>query len=87
MIHNAFPDDLIVGEEDAADLRLDWRRPQAENHRACERSHRWTARCRRCEGMSIGPGQALSPGALMDAIDRKNFQGGRTGRTYPVDFT
>ncbi len=35
----------------------------------------------------IGPGQALSPESLMDAIDRGNFQGGRTGRTYPFDFT
>ncbi|KAK0447064.1 nucleotidase HAL2 [Armillaria borealis] len=94
MIHNAFPDDLIVGEEDATDLRLDsgadLRRRIVE---LANEAIVGPLGVGDVKEWGIGPGQALSPEALMDAIDRGNFQGGRTGQVTgmwtidPIDGT
>ncbi|KAK0498977.1 nucleotidase HAL2 [Armillaria luteobubalina] len=86
MIHNAFPDDLIVGEEDATDLRLDsgadLRRRIVE---LANEAIVGPLGVGDVKEWGIGPGQALSPEALMDAIDRGNHQGGRTGRMWTID--
>ncbi|KAK0219667.1 nucleotidase HAL2 [Armillaria nabsnona] len=86
MIHNAFPDDLIVGEEDATDLRLDsgadLRRRIVE---LANEAIVGPLGVGDVKEWGIGPGQALSAEALMDAIDRGNFQGGRTGRMWTID--
>ncbi|PBK63799.1 3(2),5-bisphosphate nucleotidase HAL2 [Armillaria solidipes] len=86
MIHNAFPDDLIVGEEDATDLRLDsgadLRRRIVE---LANEAIVGPLGVGDVKEWGIGPGHALSPGPLMDAIDRGNFQGGRTGRMWTID--
>ncbi|KAJ3713994.1 hypothetical protein DFJ43DRAFT_1007991 [Lentinula guzmanii] len=86
MLHRAFPNDSIVGEEDAADLR-------AENgallrNRIVELAN---------EALSaelgigdvpewgIGPGSKQTADELLDAIDRGNYEGGRSGRMWTID--
>ncbi|KAK0219670.1 hypothetical protein EDD85DRAFT_797034 [Armillaria nabsnona] len=86
MIHNAFPDDLIVGEEDATDLRLDsgadYRRRIVELANEAIVGPLGVGDVKQ---WGIGPGQALIPETLMNVIDRGNFQGGRTGRMWTID--
>lgn len=81
MLHRAFPGDLIVGEEDAADLRVDSGIELRD--RIVELANEaLTAELGLGDvaGWGIGPGQEKTTEELLDAIDRGNHTGGRTGR-------
>lgn len=81
MLKNAFPADPIVGEEDAADLRAE--EGKVLRDRIVELANEALV-APLVEGdkpeWGIGPGQAQSAAELLDAIDRGNYDGGRTGR-------
>jgi 3'(2'), 5'-bisphosphate nucleotidase len=83
MLERAFPDDPIVGEEDASDLRVEagavLRQRVVELANAALTAElvlgddtRW----------GIGPGTERSAEELLTAVDRGNHIGGRTGREY-----
>ncbi|KAJ3798469.1 hypothetical protein GGU11DRAFT_815901 [Lentinula aff. detonsa] len=86
MLHRAFPNDPIVGEEDAADLR-------AENNallrnRIVELANEALSAELGIGDVSewgIGPGSKQTADELLDAIDRGNYEGGRSGRMWTID--
>ncbi|KAJ7361184.1 hypothetical protein DFH08DRAFT_921308 [Mycena albidolilacea] len=86
MLKNAFPADPIVGEEDAADLRAE--EGKVLRDRIVELANEALV-APLVEGdkpeWGIGPGQAKSAAELLDAIDRGNYDGGRTGRMWTID--
>ncbi|KAI9068726.1 3',5'-bisphosphate nucleotidase [Trametes sanguinea] len=86
ILGRTFPQDPIVGEEDAADLRqesgkvLKDRIIQLANETltaplAPGEKEEW----------GLGPSQAQTEEQLLDAIDRGNYEGGRTGRFWTLD--
>lgn len=82
MLHRAFPGDLIVGEENAADLRVDSGIELRD--RIVELANEaLTAELGLGDVLEwgIGPGQEQTTEELLDAIDRGNHTGGRSGRT------
>ncbi|KAJ8515469.1 hypothetical protein ONZ45_g7132 [Pleurotus djamor] len=86
MINKAFPDDNIVGEEDSADLRAETGKEMRE--RIVELSNEaLTAELEIGENAEwgIGPGTTRTAEELMDAIDKGNYPGGRTGRMWTID--
>jgi len=81
ILHRAFPDDPIVGEEDASDLRAESGKEMKD--RIVELANEALT----CElGLGdnsswvIGPAEQKSDAELLDAIDRGNYEGGRIGR-------
>jgi 3'(2'), 5'-bisphosphate nucleotidase len=89
MLHHAFPDDPIVGEEDASDLRTD--AGAALRERIVDLANETLTSELELgdnKGWGVGPGQQRSASYLLDAIDRGNHPGGRTGREFlPPPFT
>ncbi|KAI0697995.1 3',5'-bisphosphate nucleotidase [Cytidiella melzeri] len=86
ILQHAFPDDRIVGEEDAADLREE--SGVALRDRIVELANETlTAPLQPGEESTwgLGPSQAQSAEQIMDVIDRGNFDGGRTGRFWTLD--
>ncbi|KIL61402.1 hypothetical protein M378DRAFT_167047 [Amanita muscaria Koide BX008] len=86
MLQHAFPDDPIVGEEDASDLRTDSGTTLRE--RIVDLANKTLAgelELGDNEGWGIGPGQQQSASYLLDAIDRGNHPGGRRGRMWTID--
>ncbi|KAF5392873.1 hypothetical protein D9757_000860 [Collybiopsis confluens] len=86
MLQRAFPQDPIVGEEDAAELRVD--------SGATLRDRIVSLANEALVGelglgdlaeWGIGPGSEQTPEQLLDAIDRGNYKGGRTGRMWTID--
>lgn len=81
MLSRAFPDDPIVGEEDAADLRpesgtkLRNRIVELVNGTLTE-----SLQPGERDEWGLGPSYAQTPEQIMDIIDRGNHGGGRTGR-------
>ena len=85
ILTRAFPDDKIVGEEDAADLREE--SGVALRNRIVELANETlTAPLQpdERESWGLGPGYAQTPEQIMDVIDRGNYTGGRTGRTFTI---
>ncbi|KAL0574004.1 3'(2'),5'-bisphosphate nucleotidase [Marasmius crinis-equi] len=86
MLHHAYPDDPIVGEEDAASLRVESGKTMRE--RIVELANEALTMDLQ-EGdyaeWGIGPGKAKSAEEILDAIDRGNYSGGRTGRMWCID--
>lgn len=85
ILHNAFPSDPIVGEEDAADLRtpgnaLAQRITELANDALALPLRDWER-----PEWGIGPGSTRTTAQLLDAIDRGNHSGGRTGRMWTID--
>ena len=83
ILSKAFPDDKIVGEEDAADLREE--SGVALRNRIVELANETlTAPLQpdERESWGLGPGHAQTPGQIMDVIDRGNHTGGSTGRMF-----
>lgn len=83
MLHRAFPDDPIVGEEDAADLRAE--SGASLRDRIVELANEaLTAELviGDIAEWGIGPGSEQSVDNLLDAIDRGNHEGGRSGSTF-----
>ncbi|KAE9406827.1 3(2),5-bisphosphate nucleotidase HAL2 [Gymnopus androsaceus JB14] len=86
MLHHAFPADLIVGEEDAADLRAET--GLGLRNRIVELANEaLTGELGQGDyaEWGIGPGSEQTAEQLMDAIDRGNYQGGRSGRMWTID--
>lgn len=81
IITHAFPQDKIVGEEDAADMRQE--SGLALRNRIVELTNETlTAPLQpdEQEGWGLGPKHAQSSAQIMDVIDRGNYNGGRAGR-------
>ncbi|KAJ7070493.1 hypothetical protein C8F01DRAFT_1106619 [Mycena amicta] len=86
MLARAFPDDPIVGEEDAKDLRVEEGRVLRE--RIVELANEAIVAPLRDDDVvawGIGPGQAKTTDELLDAIDKGNYNGGRSGRMWTID--
>ena len=85
MLSSTYPSDPIVGEESASDLRNEAAAPLRERIIALANEYieKGLEGDEKAE-WGIGPGKARSGTDLLDAIDRGNFMGGRTGRTYPL---
>ena len=81
ILSRVFPDDLIVGEEDAADLRQD-SGVSLRNRIVQLANETITAPLQpgEKEEWGLGPNHAQTPEQIMDIIDRGNYGGGRTGR-------
>jgi 3'(2'), 5'-bisphosphate nucleotidase len=81
ILSRAFPQDPIVGEEDAADLRAE--SGVALRNRIVELANKTiTAPLQpgEKENWGLGPTCAQTAEQIMDIIDRGNYGGGRTGR-------
>ncbi|KAF8736949.1 hypothetical protein AX14_013682 [Amanita brunnescens Koide BX004] len=86
MLERAFPHDPIVGEEDASDLRVD--AGAVLRGRIVELANEaLTAELATGDDgeWGIGPGKERSADELLDAIDRGNHTGGKTGRMWTID--
>ncbi|TDL27045.1 3(2),5-bisphosphate nucleotidase HAL2 [Rickenella mellea] len=86
ILAHSFPDDPIVGEEDSAELRGE------SNSNIRDRvvglaNDSLTAKLIEGEqpAWGIGPSASHSADDLLDAIDRGNYGGGRTGRMWTLD--
>ena len=81
ILYRAFPNDPIVGEEDASDLRAESGKEMKD--RIVELTNEaLTSELELGDNRSwgIGPGEQQSDAQLLDAIDRGNYEGGRIGR-------
>ncbi|KAG7087315.1 hypothetical protein E1B28_013292 [Marasmius oreades] len=86
MLNHAYPQDPIVGEEDATELRAESGSTLRE--RIVELTNEaLTLDLQQGDyaEWGIGPGKAKTPEQLMDEIDRGNYGGGRTGRMWCID--
>ncbi|KAI0942259.1 hypothetical protein AcW1_002935 [Taiwanofungus camphoratus] len=86
ILSRAFPQDPIVGEEDSADLRQESR--SALCSRVVELANETlTANLQsgEKEEWGLGPSQARTTEDILQAIDRGNHFGGRTGRMWTLD--
>lgn len=88
ILSRAFPDDPVVGEEDAADLRGE--PATALRNRVVELANSTlTAKLElgEKEEWGLGPNVPQSAEQLLDIIDRGGCTGGRTGRAcYVIMF-
>ena len=85
ILGHAFPDDRIVGEEDAADMRAE--SGVGLRNRIVELANETiTAPLQPGEEdtWGLGPSHAQTAEQIMDVIDRGNYDGGRTGRAYSM---
>ncbi|KAJ3904708.1 hypothetical protein F5879DRAFT_801194 [Lentinula edodes] len=86
MLHHAYPNDPIVGEEDASDLRAE--SGISLRNRIVELANEaLTAELGIGDDADwgIGPGSEQNADELLDAIDRGRYEGGRTGRMWTID--
>ncbi|KAG5645326.1 hypothetical protein DXG03_006515 [Asterophora parasitica] len=86
VLWHAFPKDPIVGEEDAAELREE--SGSAMRDRIVALANEALAEeitLGDNVDWGIGPGQEKTTEQLLDAIDRGNYPGGRTGRMWTID--
>ncbi|KAF5375864.1 hypothetical protein D9615_008187 [Tricholomella constricta] len=86
ILHHAFPSDFIVGEEDAAELREESGAGLRDRIIALA-NEALTGELGLGDNVEwgIGPGQEKTTEQLLDAIDRGNHPGGRTGRMWTID--
>ena len=85
ILSRTFPDDPIVGEEDAADLRSESASPL--RNRIVELANEaLTADLRQGEqpNWGLGPGSSQSVEELLSTIDRGTYAGGRSGRESSI---
>src|ERR1700761_8549377 len=87
MLKNAFPEDPIVGEENATELRAEEGRVLRERiiDLANEALVAPLLDGDKAE-WGVGPNQAKSAAEILDAIDRGNYDGGRTGSAWTIHF-
>ena len=81
ILYRAFPDDPIVGEEDASELRAESGKDMKD--RIVELANEgltYELELGDNRNWGIGPGEQQSDEQLLDAIDRGNYEGGRVGR-------
>ena len=89
ILGNAFPEDKIMGEEDSGDLR-DGKHAALKDRVVELANQALTAELSpgESEKWGIGPGKELTADALLDTIDRGNYEGGRTGSEHrPVCYS
>jgi 3'(2'), 5'-bisphosphate nucleotidase len=81
MLGYAFPDDPIVGEEDAVEIREDSSKSLRDRIVGLA-NEALTGELGLGDNPAwgIGPGKARTTEELLDAIDKGNHSGGRTGR-------
>ena len=85
ILQHAFPDDPIVGEEDAAELRSE--SGEGMRNRIVELANEaLTGELGLGDNANwgLGPGRETTPAALLDAIDRGNHLGGSSGSKFPI---
>ncbi|KAH9938828.1 3(2),5-bisphosphate nucleotidase HAL2 [Epithele typhae] len=86
ILNRVFPDDPIVGEEDAADLRVD--AGTALRERIIQLANE-TLTAPLVPGelaeWGLGPDHGRTTEQLLDAIDRGNYNGSKTGRMWTLD--
>ncbi|KAK7460945.1 3'(2'),5'-bisphosphate nucleotidase [Stygiomarasmius scandens] len=88
MLHHTFPSDPIVGEEDAAELRLDTAESTSLRERIVSLANEAISQPlvdKESSEWGIGPGKEKTAEDLLDAIDRGNYEGGQTGRMWCID--
>lgn len=81
ILTRAFPEDKIVGEEDAADMRVE--SGVSLRNRIVELANETiTAPLQpgETDAWGLGPGHAQTPEQIMDTIDKGNYDGGKAGR-------
>ena len=81
ILYRAFPDDPIVGEEDASELRTESGKEMKD--RIVELANEgltYELELGDNRNWGIGPGEQQSDEQLLDAIDRGNYEGGKVGR-------
>ncbi|KIP08931.1 hypothetical protein PHLGIDRAFT_126660 [Phlebiopsis gigantea 11061_1 CR5-6] len=86
MLLRAFPEDNIVGEEDAADMRVE--SGKLLRNRIVELVNETITaplQAGETEAWGLGPDYAQTPEQIMDIIDRGNYNGGSTGRFWTLD--
>ncbi|KAH9896085.1 3',5'-bisphosphate nucleotidase [Cubamyces lactineus] len=86
ILGRTFPQDPIVGEEDAADLREESGKILRE--RIIQLANETLTAplvAGEKEEWGLGPSQGQTTEQLLDAIDRGNYGGGRTGRFWTLD--
>ncbi|PIL32418.1 hypothetical protein GSI_05120 [Ganoderma sinense ZZ0214-1] len=86
ILNRAFPEDPIVGEEDAADLRVE--SGKILRDRIIELANETLIaelQPGEKEEWGLGPNHGRTADQLLDAIDRGNYNGGRTGRMWTLD--
>lgn len=84
ILSRAFPDDPIVGEEDAKDLRGDSSEVTTLRNRVVALAAEnliGNLGLGEMEEWGLGPKHIHTPDQLLDAIDRGTYPGGSTGRT------
>jgi len=89
MLHHTFPSDPIVGEEDAAELRLDTAESTSLRERIVSLANEAISQPlvdKELAEWGIGPGKEKTAEDLLDAIDRGNYEGGRTGSACFASF-
>ena len=83
ILERAFPEDKIVGEEDATELRQQTN--EELRNRVCELANEALSGPLAFGDNSqwgIGPGSERDVESLLKAIDRGNYDGGRYGSKY-----
>jgi len=88
IVGRAFPDDPIVGEEDAKDLRGDSPEAIALRSRIVDLATNNLAGelgLGEMEEWGLGPKHTHTPDQLLDAIDRGTYSGGPAGRMWSLD--
>ncbi|KAF8876779.1 hypothetical protein CPB84DRAFT_1795596 [Gymnopilus junonius] len=86
MLKHAFPEDPIVGEEDAAELRIESGKEMKDRIVALA-NEALTEELGLGDNQNwgIGPGQEKTDAEILDAIDRGNYEGGSSGRMWTID--
>lgn len=85
ILQHAFPDDPIVGEEDATELRVE--SGEGMRNRIVELANEaLTGELGLGDNADwgLGPGQETTSAVLLDAIDRGNHPGGSSGSKFPI---
>ena len=86
MLLRAFPEDNIVGEEDAADMRAE--SGASLRNRIVELVNETVTaplQAGETDAWGLGPDHAQTPEQIMDIIDRGNYNGGSTGRESTIE--
>jgi 3'(2'), 5'-bisphosphate nucleotidase len=77
----AFPNDAIVGEEDASDLRAESGKEMKDRIVGlANEALTHELELGDNDSWGIGPGEQKSDAQLLEAIDRGNYEGGKVGR-------
>ncbi|KAH6917101.1 3',5'-bisphosphate nucleotidase [Coprinopsis sp. MPI-PUGE-AT-0042] len=85
LLHAAFPDDPIVGEEDASDLRLESGKAMKDRIVTLANEALTLPADEEEAAWGVGSGKVRSENEILDAIDRGCHPGGNTGRMWTID--